>query len=181
MWSAILLLMHHRCTEVFAILFCWCLCPHCTGVFVVLMLAYLPLLRCCLCPRCACWHHCLCRADVSTVVALALLPLLRWHLALVALESLPEFCTGVNHPHHGDIFTIILLALSSKAHIALVSLPLCHWRYHCCVVPTNIGACVIASCIGTHGPLHLFTAVRDIVFNQSLDCDAMSQVGGGYS
>jgi hypothetical protein len=160
-----------------AVLFCWCLRSHCTGVFAVLVLVSLPLLRCCLCLRCAC--------GVIAFVALASPLLLRWHccpycgdiFALVALASLPVFSTGINRPHCADVFTVVLLALSSKAHIALVSLSLFHWFFHHgCVVCTNICARKIA-CIGAHVPFHPFTAIHDLVFNRSLDCDVMSQVG----
>ncbi len=108
-------------------------------------------------------------AGIIAFVALASPLLLRWHccpycggiFAHVAMVSLLAFFTGVNFPHHTDIFPVVFVALSSKAHIALVSLPLFHWRcHHCCVVCTNAGACVIA-CIGTRAPLHQFTAVHD--------------------
>ena len=86
-WGAILLLMHHRCAVVFAILFCWYLCPHCTGVFAVLVLASLPLLHCCLCPCCALGSllllpFCLncCCTGVVALIAVASLPLLHWRL-----------------------------------------------------------------------------------------------------
>jgi hypothetical protein len=142
-----------------------------------------------------CWRRCPCSAvafvlvDLAGVIVFVMLAsplLLHWRccsycdgiFALVALVSLPAFFTGINSPHCADVFTIVLLALSSKAHIALVSLPLFHWRYHCCVVCTNIGACVIVF-IGTRGPLHPFTTIHDLIFDCSLDCDAMSQVGGG--
>ena len=66
----------------------------------------------------------------------------------------------------------MLLALSPKAHIALVSLPLFYWCCcHCCVVNTNVGTRMIV-CIGTHGPLHPFAVVRDLVFDRGLDCNA---------
>ena len=95
--------------------------------------------------------------------------------ALVVLATLPGFCTGVNRPHCTSVFIVILLVLSPKAHIALVSLPLLHWRcHHRCVVctRTNVGSRVIVY-IGVRSPLHPFTALCDLVFNRSLDCNAM--------
>ena len=105
---------------------------YCTGVFAIVFLVSLPSLH---------WHlSCPC-AGVFALVALSSLTLLhllvsplllhwRCHpycggiFALVAMVSLPAFCTGVNQPHCADVFTIVLLALSSEAHIALVSFPL---------------------------------------------------------
>jgi hypothetical protein len=46
--------------------------------------------------------------------------------ALVALVSMLAFCVSINHPHCADVFTVVFLALSSKAHIALVSFLLFH-------------------------------------------------------
>ena len=134
---------------------CLCLCP-CYPVFFVLVAL----------------------AGVITFVVLASPLLLCWRLcpyckgifALVALPSLRTFCTGINHRHCSDVFTVVLLTLSSKAHIALVSLPFYHWcRCHRCVVHTNIGARVIV-CIGMRTPLHLFTAIHNLIFNRSHDC-----------
>ena len=97
-------LAHNNCTIVALVsllLFSWCLCLHCTGIFAVLVLGSLPLLRCHLCPPCACWClHCCC-AGIVTLIAMASLPLLHWRLCqsfalvsitLIALASSPLFC-----------------------------------------------------------------------------------------
>ena len=167
----------------------WRLCCCFACVFALIALASLLSLCWQLCPCCAVMFVLLALAGDITVVMLVYSLLLCWHchlycggiIALVALASLLAFCTGVNRPHCADVFTIVLLALSFKAHIALVSLPLFHWHFHHrCVVCTNIGTRKIV-CISRRDSLHPFTAIRDLVFDRSLDCDAMSQVGWGYS
>ena len=128
---------------------CWCLCYCFAGVFPLIALAYLPIL---------CWHLCTCcyfifvlaaLVGVNIFVALVFLLLLHWSchpycsgiIALVALAFLPAFCTGVNCPHCADVVIIILLALSSKAHIAMVSLPLSHCVYWYARPPSSVHCC----------------------------------------
>ena len=121
----------------------------CAGVFAIVFLVSLSLLHRRLCRPCAGVFALVALSALSSLRLLASPLLLRWRchpycggiFALVAMASLPAFCTGVNDPHCADVFTVILLTLSSKAHIALVSFPLFHWRcHHCCVVCTNIGS-----------------------------------------
>jgi hypothetical protein len=121
-------------------------------------------------------------AGVIAFVLLVSPLLLCWHcypcgiFPLVVLVSSLVFCTGINHPNHTGIFIVVLLALPPKAHIALVILPLFHWRHHHhCVVHTNVGTHVIV-CIGTCSPLHLFTTVCDLVFKCGLDCNGMLEL-----
>ena len=130
-------------------------------MFVVLVLAYLPLLRCSLCPCCSCWCHHLCRAGVSSVVALTLSPILQWHLC----PCCTGIFTGILHWHQSP---------SSRWHLHRYFAGIVTQSPHCsgifAVVPPAMSlllCCLhkrwqrVITCIGTHAPLHPFTAVRD--------------------
>ena len=95
-----------------------CLHLCCAGIIALVVLASLPVL----CWHCfffllilwllSCWCLHWCCAGGITFVTLISLLLLHWHcgphcsgiFALVALASLPEFCTGVNWPHSTSNF-----------------------------------------------------------------------------
>ena len=168
-----------HCTGIFADIALGLL-PSSAGIFAFVALVSLPFLR---------WHLRRCCAGVVALSAgivgagvftgIALVPLSlmcccphRGEIfSLVALASLPAFCTGINLPYCAGVFTVILLALPPTAQFALASLPSLHWcRHRCFVVCTNIGSHMIVH-IDTHGPLHPFTTIHALIFNRSLDCD----------
>ena len=125
-WGAILLVMHHPCA----------------GVFAIVLLVSLPSLHWRLCRPSAGVFSLVTLSSLSSLRSLASPLLFRWrcHPYCQGIFVLVAFFTGANHPHCADVLTVILLALSFKAHIALVSFPLFHWCWHHrCVVPTNVG------------------------------------------